>query len=81
MSLDRYTKVVLTVIAACLVWLSVGGPSLITPLEAQVGDRVIISGWVDASGETRRLPLAYYDDDSPAARGLARPLPILQTNK
>jgi|SRR6187549_2041093 hypothetical protein len=35
MAIDRYTKTVLTVIAACLVWLSVGGPSLITAISAQ----------------------------------------------
>lgn len=58
MSVDRYTKLILTVIAVCLVWLSVGGPSLITPAEAQVpvGDRVILSGWVDENGNVRRFP-------------------------
>ena len=34
MRIDRYTKVILTVIAACLVWLAVGGPSMST-LHAQ----------------------------------------------
>ena len=44
---DRYTKLVLTVIAICLVWIALGGPSLITPVEAQAGDRVILAGWID----------------------------------
>jgi hypothetical protein len=30
MGIDRYSKVVLTVIAACLVWLSAGGQSIPT---------------------------------------------------
>ena len=34
----------LMVIAACLVWLSIGGQSLMTPVEAQQGvNRVVIS--------------------------------------
>ena len=35
MYVDRYTKLVLTVIAVCLVWISLGGPSLITSASAQ----------------------------------------------
>jgi hypothetical protein len=56
MSVDRYTKLVLTVIAVCLVWLSVGGPSLITPVEAQTGDRVLLAGWIDANGNVLKFP-------------------------
>ena len=55
MSVDRYTKAVLTVIAACLVWLSVGGPSLLTPVSAQSEQRVLIAGWVDGDGRYRPL--------------------------
>ena len=58
MSVDRYTKLVLTVIAVCLVWLSVSGPSLIAPVSAQVGDRVILAGWVDESGRFLSFPTA-----------------------
>ena len=36
MRIDRYTKVVLTIIAACLVWLSVGGVQVFLPAYAQV---------------------------------------------
>lgn len=59
MFVDRYTKVVLTVIAICLVWLSVGGPSMITPVSAQqagVGDQVILAGWVDEKGFVVKFP-------------------------
>ena len=56
MAVDRYTKLVLTVIAVCLVWLSLGGPSLITPVSAQAGDRVILAGWLDANGNVRVFP-------------------------
>ncbi len=59
MTVDRYTKAVLTVIAACLVWLSVGGPSLITPVSAQAsGDRVILAGWLDGTGAVVSFPPA-----------------------
>ena len=58
MAVDRYTKAVLTVIAACLVWLSLGGPSVITPASAQ-GDttqQVLLRGWVDEKGTVVRFP-------------------------
>jgi hypothetical protein len=55
MAVDRYTKVVLTVIAVCLVWLSAGGPSLITPVRAQDNQRVILAGWIGADGQVRQL--------------------------
>jgi len=56
MVVDRYTKLVPTVIAACLLWLSVGGPSLLTPVSAQADDqRVIIAEWVDAGGGVQKL--------------------------
>ena len=40
MSVDRYAKVVLTVIAVCLVWLSLGGPSVTPGVQAQGGRQV-----------------------------------------
>ena len=58
MTVDRYTKVVLTVIAMCLVWLSLGGPSLITPVTAQANaQRVILAGWADEKGTVWAFPL------------------------
>ena len=56
MSFDRYTKVILTVIAVCLVWLSLGGPTLIAPVNAQAGDRVVLAGWVDEKGFVVKFP-------------------------
>ena len=55
MAVDRYTKLVLTVIAVCLVWISLGGPALITPVSAQA-DGVILRGWVDQSGGVFSFP-------------------------
>ena len=56
MTVDRYTKAMLTVIAVCLVWLSVGGPSLITPVRAQDDMRVLLRGWVDDTGRAISFP-------------------------
>jgi hypothetical protein len=55
---DSYTKFVLTVIAACLVWLALGGPAILTVAHAQRSsghDRVVISGWVDEAGKEHAL--------------------------
>jgi hypothetical protein len=55
---DLYTKFVLTVIAACLVWLALGGPAFLTVAHAQRSsgyDRVVISGWVDGTGKEHVL--------------------------
>ena len=57
MTVDRYTKLVLTVIALCLVWLSLGGPALMTPVSAQA-DGVLLRGWVDESGAVLAFPKA-----------------------
>lgn len=35
MRIDAYTKAVLTVIAVCVVWLSLGGPNLLSVAHAQ----------------------------------------------
>jgi hypothetical protein len=58
MAVDRYSKVVLTVIAVCLVWLSAGGPSLITPIRAQGTQQVILAGWIGHDGKVRQLNAA-----------------------
>ena len=63
MRIDPYTKFVLTVIAVCLVWLSLGGPALLTVAQAQAAqtgvnvahDRVLIAGWVDSTGNVHNL--------------------------
>jgi hypothetical protein len=69
MRIDRYTKVVLTVIALCLIWLSVGGPSLLPSVAAQGKQsqygsgygRVVIAGWVDEKNAEHPLPSAKTD--------------------
>jgi hypothetical protein len=64
MTIDLYTKAVLTVIAACLAWISIGGPSLITSVQAQPeGQRVIIAGWEwrGRNISTMPLPLPVHD--------------------
>ena len=57
MVVDVYTKGVLTVIAACLLWLTLGGGRLV-PATAQAqsqANRVVIAGWVDAGGNELRF--------------------------
>ena len=45
MRIDWYTKAVLTIIAAALVWIAADGPSLLPAVEAQAGpQRVVIVG-------------------------------------
>jgi len=56
MRVDLYTKAVLTVIAACLVWLCVGGRLPSTTVSAQDRvSRVLVAGWVDAGGFEHKL--------------------------
>lgn len=77
---DRYTKLVLTVIAICLVWLSLGGPSLITPVSAQ-NDRVYLAGWIDDRGGFRAIPLPLgFARGEPGKPAPPAPLPIWQVN-
>ena len=58
MRIDLYTKGILTIIAACLVWLCVALTSVGTPVHAQASSansRVLIAGWVDATGGLHSL--------------------------
>jgi hypothetical protein len=46
MRVDFYTRAVLTVIAACLVWIAIGGPSLLPSVQAQAAvQNVRVVGW------------------------------------
>jgi hypothetical protein len=56
MRIDFYTKSVLTIIAACLVWMVVG--SATPPVQAQdrTPSRVIVTGWEDQAGFIYKLP-------------------------
>ena len=58
MTVDRYTKLVLTVIAVSLAWIAAGGPSITTPVDAQSnnGQRVVLAGWLDANNNVRPFP-------------------------
>jgi hypothetical protein len=61
MRIDTYTKFILTVIALCLLWLSVGGPAMLPIARAQVierrtGEPVILSGWTDDRGFVHSFP-------------------------
>ncbi len=57
MKVDLYTKGVLTVIAACLLWLTFDGSRLLPAVQAQQSqaNRVVLSGWVDSSGVERQF--------------------------
>jgi hypothetical protein len=62
MRIDVYTKLVLTVIAVCLVWISLGGPSLVAQVHAQPNvQRVVIAGW-ESSGDRvlKGMPLPVF---------------------
>ena len=54
MRIDRYTKFVLTIIAACLVWLSLGGPVVLPTAQAQ-SNQVVIAGWISNDGKLHSL--------------------------
>ena len=80
MTADRYTKVILTMIAMCLVWIALGGPSLIPPVSAQ-NDRVYIAGWIDERGAFRPLPIPPGTGRPEAGKAIpSAPLPIFQMN-
>ena len=61
MRIDLYTRFVLTIIAVCLVWLSLGGPALLPVAQAQAArdnrneTRVLIAGWLDGGGRFHEL--------------------------
>jgi hypothetical protein len=60
MAIDRYTKTILTIIALCLIWLSLGGPSLLPAAHAQNGlTEIVVTGWRDSNGVVWRLPASY----------------------
>ena len=55
MSTDSYTRLMLTIIALCLVWLAVGGAKLFV-VQAQSEGGVVITGWADRGGTVHRFP-------------------------
>ena len=79
MRVDLYTKTVLTVIAACLIWLCVRNTAVAPVAHAQ-GDasgayhHVVISGWVGGDGVIRKLPMP---PGSVGPRVSPAPLPVV----
>ena len=64
MKTDLHTKAMLTINAVCLVWLSLGGPVLITAAQAQTNPQtqaqpqptdVVIAGWNGSNGTLYKL--------------------------
>jgi len=76
MKIDLYTKTMLTIVAARLVWMVVGGSGMITAVSAQdrTPTRVILVGWEDGDEFVRRLPGV--PESLRKNRGL--PLPVQQ---
>jgi hypothetical protein len=59
MKVDLYTKAVLTIIAATLVWLTFGGRGFTTTVvqaQDRTPSRVIVVGWEDPQGYLYKLP-------------------------
>ena len=60
MKADLYTKAMLTIIAVCLVWLCMGGPSLMTAAQAQSGrTEVVIVGWKEGANQPNAYDLGF----------------------
>jgi hypothetical protein len=60
MKADLYTKVMLTIIAVCLAWLCMGGPSLMTAAQAQSSPtEVVIVGWKEGAKERNAYDLGF----------------------
>ena len=70
-SIDWYTRVILTVIAASLVWLCFSSGMAETPVQAQSNQqRVIVAGWQDEKGFVHLLPAQIVGGSSTTAIGL-----------
>lgn len=83
MRVDAYTRIVLTVIAACLVWIAASGRSVVPALEAQdrTATRVVIVGWEPGGAAgSRTLPLpievAGWTDRMGGRHEFPQPFPI-----
>lgn len=70
---DWYLRTVLTIIAACLVWLCISSSPVTTSVEAQSGQqKVIVAGWSDSAGYVHRFPNREVDGNASAPF----PLPV-----
>ena len=77
MRIDFYTKAVLTVIAACLVWIAIGGPSLFPTVQAQSNNvqNVRVVGWGNASSSVANVRIIGWGSQGGPDRAL--PLPVI----
>jgi hypothetical protein len=82
MTVDLYTKAVLTAIAVCLAWLAFGASSPTARLNAQGAEqRVIVTGWTDQNGSVRPFPAPYWAGKvEPGKPVPPSALPIWRTN-
>lgn len=65
---DRPIAASETVIALCLVWMSVGGRSILPVVDAQQGSTdVVVAGWRDANGQVWPLPATEGANPGPLA--------------
>jgi hypothetical protein len=78
MRTDTYTKLILTVIAVCLIWIAAGGPPLIPGVQAQ-GDgvtRVKIVGWDRHMNDEPRVRITGWVDQSGQDRRFPMPVAV-----
>lgn len=67
MTMDRYTKIVLTVIAVSLFWMAFG--ERLTPTVSAQNESVYIAGWIDEAQHFHKLP------NRPT--NVAEPIPVM----
>jgi hypothetical protein len=71
LSIDRYTKLLLTIIAASLVWLCVSnGIATSVSAQATATQRVIVAGWADEDGYVHPFPIQRVGNNSSAPAAL-----------
>jgi hypothetical protein len=77
MRIDVYTKTVLTVIAVCLVWIALGGSSLLSAAQAQGTSvqNVRVVGWQTGSSSVANVRIVGWGSSGGSSREL--PLPVI----
>lgn len=82
-SVDLYTKIVLTVIALCLVWLCLTNAKSVAPLQAQAPELVDVRiRAIDRQAASRWDPIAIRADDPlPAEIQNEESIPVVITNE
>ncbi len=82
MPTDHYTRLVLSIIAAALVWLCIVLTPLGTPVSAQLGapTPVVLTGWQDANGRVHTFnaaPLPIAMGATAVGGGSSTPAPLV----